>query len=218
MKLICCILSFIVLTLSLSAQIVKNSLLIGGQVSSSNSEQNNSVNSNLVGKAATYGISFGKAVHDNRVVGIDLVYIPSTINQQGANSDTLSIKSNTYSIDVFYRQYKKLAKDLYFFSQLSLGVRFDNQFDSHPTYPYTTKSNQIAIPFSFTPGISYQVYKKMHLEITIPDLAMLQYSTTRQVNTQNMVQSVSKYNSFSITTTLTGRSFFLFGAGIRFIF
>ena len=104
--------------LSAHAQIKKKSILLGGQIAFVNSSINYStMQSNQKEKDAAFNISIGKAIKDNSVYGINISYQPSTIKNFFNGAAFINQKVNQYSFGAFYRQYKSLSKDFYFFIQ-----------------------------------------------------------------------------------------------------
>jgi hypothetical protein len=118
-----------------------------------------------------------------------------------------------YSIGVFNRQYKKLAKDLYFFAES--GAAYNNLKEVY-TDSYSIKVGtlkQWGAQLNLTPGISYRIYKKLHLEITIPNIVLIQYfKTTESPKTANVTTK-----SFTYYSSLNGNALSSLGVGFHFI-
>src|ERR1700759_2551778 len=108
-------LSYVAVT---QAQIKKKSTLLGGQIFYYTSNIDYSWNqSNQKEKDGAFNILIGRALKDNAVLGVAASYQPSTLNNFFNGSTFVNEKVNQYSFGVFYRQYKTLAKDFYFFAQ-----------------------------------------------------------------------------------------------------
>ena len=197
-------------------QIKKGSILIGGQVSYYNSKIAHSTNQrDQKYSSAAFNISVGEAFKENSVFGLSVTYNPSSYDYT-ANSITYSTsKLKFYSIGGYYRLYKKLAKDLYFFSELGASYIFSKQTDTDTLGIKLSRVNSSGGQLSFTPGISYKIFKRVNLEITIPNIAYAQYSVSKN-ETFNPSQS-SKEGRFYLNTSLNSSPLDYLGVGFRII-
>ena len=143
---------------STNAQITQGKYLLGGSLSYSN-YQDVQYNGSPVQKSFSSNIRLGKVFKENTVAGVILSY--ST-----ANNDLATYKSNLYSAGIFYRKYKPLAKNFYFFGEADAVYDYSRntqgkfEIGSEGTR-YTTNGARI----SFVPGLSYTVWKKMQMEL-----------------------------------------------------
>lgn len=158
---------------------------------------------------------FGKAVKENNVVGVILSYNYSN-NYYNNNQDT---KNTQYSAGVFYRKYKRLIKDLYFFGEVDALYHHG---ESTPGYTqngnYFSRSISNGGSVSFIPGISYAVCKRMQLELLMPNIIGISYSHTKTdyINTPAPPSS-GEGNSFSFNTNLNANLLNSFGIGFKFL-
>src|SRR3569623_1444047 len=110
---ICCFSNFT------NAQIKTSSVLLGGQIGYYSSDvsysgsQPNEKNNN-----ASFNISIGKALKENSVYGLNLTYSPVKVDNFYNGANYISSKLNQYNLGIFYRKYKKLGKDFYFYTEL----------------------------------------------------------------------------------------------------
>ncbi len=198
-----------------TAQIKKGAVLLGGQIAFSDAESENTNNQQQTQKNnnALFRISVGKAIKENTVVGINAGYGSS--KNEIFNNNTLNFSSDfkQYSVGIFYRQYKKIGGNFYFFGEGGAdyigSTQKDNSFPVNN--PVTRKGSGVQL--SLTPGISYQVLKKLQLEILIPEIAALQYNTLKTTS-QN---STSKQNQFSFNTSLSSSPLNSLGIGFRLV-
>src|SRR6185369_8181055 len=167
------IVTVLFLSASLNAQIKKQSILLGGQLSYY-SDQNRTDNLHQEAQSGTIGVSVGKAYKDNYIIGINLNYSPLKQTNFLSGNDTVTTKFNGFQIGAFLRQYKMLGKDFYFFGQLDGAFISANQKDDYRTLGDVNATQRGGF-ISLTPGISYQVFKKMQLELTIPNILSVQY-------------------------------------------
>lgn len=200
---------------TVGAQISKNKILLGGQLGYSSDDysyQPMGQKSN----AGVFGLSIGKAFKENKVWGINISFSGyKTTDQQNA-SDIINSKVSNTSIGIFYRAYKKLSKELYFFGEAEAG--YINTYSE--TY-YRVANNTVKYKgnggfASFTPGLAYKAFKKMYLELTIPSLINIRYSTTNI--TQTAPQNNYTNHSFGFNTNLSNISNLgSLSVGVRFL-
>ncbi|MBN8835640.1 MAG: hypothetical protein J0I09_00120 [Sphingobacteriia bacterium] len=201
---------------AINAQIKKQSILLGGQLFYYNNKSQVE-NLNQKSESGTISISIGKAFKDNNILGINLSFSPIRQSNYLNNGDTTSLAFNRFDIGMFYREYKKLAKDFYFFSQVDASYVTANQTEHYKIASADVKATQRGGFISLTPGISYQVFKKMQLEVTIPNILSIQYLVTKFENEVTQVKN-SKQEQFLFYSNInnnTGLGFL--GVGFRFI-
>ncbi len=195
-----------------TAQIKKGSLLVGGQISVFNSNINNN-NFEAKNNGAGLTISIGKAIKNNQVFGGYIGF--SNNNTENINNGVITSesKNNSYNAGVFYRHYTTLAKQFYFFGEVNGGFSAFNQTqkNSGNNSVTTTKGNGVNI--GVTPGLSYQIYKKLQLELLVPSLVSLGYSNS----TSTFQNNTNKNSSFNFNTNLSGSLFNNLGLGFRLV-
>ena len=125
--------------------------------------------------------------------------------------------SKHYNIGVFYREYKKLATDLYFFGQLDAAYLTSNQERDYSISVNDAKATQRGGILSLTPGLSYRVFKKMQLELTLPNILFIQYAVTK-FDYENPQEKDAKREQIYFSSNLnTNASLSWLGVGFRFI-
>ena len=197
-----------------SAQIKQGSILLGGQVSSYNSTIDYSTNQrSQKNNSSTFNIAVGKAFKENSVFGINLTYSPSSFSYSYNNY--VNTKQRFYSLGVYARQYKKLVKDLYFFTELGGAYVFSTQIDTDTLGTKLSTGKGSGGQLNLTPGISYKICKKINLEVTIPNIVYVQYAITKN-ETISPPQN-SKETRFLFSTNLTSSFINNLGIGFRLI-
>ncbi len=197
-----------------NAQIKKGALLIGGQISMNNYNSKNS-NNNFESKnnAAGLSLSIGKAITDNQVLGGYFGF--GNNNSENINNGiiTSETKYTGYNAGLFYRHYSTLAKRFYFFGEINGGFNTSKQTQKNTgnNNVTTTKSNGVNI--GLTPGISYQVYKKLQLELLMPSIVGLSYSNS----TTTFQNNTTKNSSLNFQTNAGGSFFNNLALGFRFV-
>ncbi len=207
---------FCFLSLTTVAQINKNSILLGGDFSYSrnNSQVLNNESKNSYGYL---GIAIGKAFKQNSVIGISASASPTLQSNYIYGNDTFQMKNNYYSAGIFYREYKQLAKDFYLFGNADASYRISNEKRDHqsPNKDYERKRKGATIGVS--PGLSYQLFKKLQVELTLPSLINISYFNSKYEDDQ-LPGTITKENNFSISSNLFGNSILgNLGLGFRFI-
>jgi hypothetical protein len=195
-------------------QIIKKSLLLGGQIYYQNVDYHyvdvpyeNKVNT------GTFNVSIGKALKENSVYGFDLQYSPYTSTNVNYGSGLVNVDRKQYSIGVFNRQYKTLAKDLYFFAESGAAFNNNKEVYTDTNSIKTGTLKQWGAQLNLTPGISYRILKKLHLEVTIPNMVLIQYiKTTDRPETANVATK-----SFTFYSSLNGTALSWLGVGFHFI-
>jgi Outer membrane protein beta-barrel domain len=218
MKKVFVLLVFITGSLAGTAQIKKSAVLLGGQLGFNNSSSDYTSNTppntpqNQKNKGANFGIAIGTAIKDNVVVGINAGY-GSFKNENTVGVTSFTSTTDQYNFGVFYRQYKSLGRNFYFLGEAGIGYNGSKQTDKNtPVVNDVTRKNS-GVQLYLSPGISYQVSKKLQLEILVPSIVSAGYSknkTTSQVNN-------STQDQFSINTNLNGSPLNALAVGFRFI-
>ncbi|MBC8033136.1 MAG: outer membrane beta-barrel protein [Chitinophagaceae bacterium] len=201
---------------TLSAQINKGAILLGGQLSYSKSDYEEDRNTNNT-ESGQFSVSIGKAFKENTVVGISLGFSPFEQKQVFPGFDTVNNEYNTYNAGVFIRKYKNITKSFYFFSQLDGTVVIGNGTRKFGNNTAEAKTKQRGGTLSVTPGLSYQVLPKLQLELSLPNILGLQYfKTTVESDVSRVTDSETELIGFQSnfdTNSLLGN----LGIGFRFI-
>lgn len=202
------------------AQIKKGAVLLGGQLGFNNSTSDvtfsppNPPNTtqNQKNKGGNFNIAIGKAVAENAVIGLNAGYSGGkNENTSGVNSFTS--KYNQYNAGVFYRQYRKLANRFYFFGEGGIGYFTSKQTDTNTPAINNVTRKSTGGQMYLTPGIAYQIGKKLQLELLIPNIVSANYSVNKTTSTG----SNTKQDQFNINTNLNGLALNSAGIGFRFV-
>lgn len=196
-----------------NAQILqKGATLIGGGFSFFQQKilPDFSVDSNK-SKTGNINISVAKAILDNSFLGISIGYGGNIQNHEAVNTNYLIVqkyKVQNFTTSVFYRRYKNLGNNFYLFGQPSLEYSF-----SKNSISYNTNTSQITkmnyVGFGLTPGISYKIYRKLFVDVAIPNIFNINYTSTKN--------GVGKTNSLGVNSNLSGFNINSFAFGFNFI-
>jgi len=118
-----------------------------------------------------------------------------------------------YSPGLFYRHYKTLGKDFYFFLEAGISYLHWKQVSTDTPGTNVLTATQSGGQFTVTPGIFYRLYKRLHLELIVPNLVTLQYAATTEV----MPAETIKQKQFLANTSLNANSTIFLGVGFHFI-
>ena len=208
-----------------NAQIDKGRFLLGGNLSyfSSKNSQSNypySYNHNSQYRMINTNIQIGKAVNTNDVMGLILSYgynKDNTINYPDSNV----FKINQYGLGVFYRKYKKLLKDFYFFGELdgeythSVNSQYSLQNQSDGS-----KRRSSGGLISFVPGLSYQLCKRMQIELIMSNIISASYGHFKLTYNATAIppgNANTEGNDFSFNANLNSNLLSNFGVGFKFL-
>lgn len=208
-KLLLPILIILFATTAANAQINEGRYLLGGSVSYNS--QKNSQGSGTKYESFYSNIQFGKVIKDNTVAGIIASY---SFSNNGPTN-----KSNQFSSGVFYRKYKPLAKNFYFFGEVDALYNHLNQTNGiFQIGNDATRNLSNGGTLTFTPGISYSVCKRMQIELSMPNIASISYAGTKYETTSSITNSVSTVNgnNFSGSVNLNSSLLYSFGIGFKF--
>ena len=192
---------------SSNAQINLNRYLIGGSITYYN-------NSNPTSVGFYSNLQIGKVIKDNSVIGLIGSYSSNNYNFSLASPN----KTRSYTTGVFYRKYTPLSKKFYFYGELDASFSFSRhiQVNFNGGQYYNSKSSGVAV--SFIPGISYNVWKRLQMELSIPLLAFLSYSHVSTIDSL-LPPSVfpQKRDSYAAGINLNSNIISNFAIGFKFL-
>lgn len=201
---------FFCAAITTNAQINEGRYLLGGSFGFNIAKDQPSTGAK--NEALYTNIQFGKVIKDNTVAGVILSY--------GYTNNNFTYKTDQYGAGVFYRKYKPLAKDFYFFGEADAAYNYSmnrqgNLQVGSPATKYTSNAGTL----SFIPGISYLVCKRMQMELSMQNLVSLSYGVLKSeaTNTATTTISTAKSNNFSANVNLNSNFLNNFGIGFKFL-
>ncbi|MEO8861424.1 MAG: hypothetical protein ABI358_08375 [Ginsengibacter sp.] len=221
-KILLTIAAFIFFVVTANAQIEKGTILLGGSINyysykSSQPYFYNNYDYKSEGDGAN--IQIGRAIKTNSFAGIILSYSHTNNYTTAVSPDSNFNKSTTLGAGVFYRKYKKLLKDFYFFAEVSGQYQHGEMEQAGSTNVYyNTKASSNGGTITFTPGISYAVCKNLQMELLMNGLVSTSYTHIRYnyISGTPTVTSDGKSNSFSINANLNSSILYGFGIGFKY--
>lgn len=196
--------------LAANAQIDKGRFLIGGGFNYNNVKNQPTPDSKF--ESLNANIQFGKVIKDNNVVGLIISY--------GYSQGNYYTRINQYSAGVFYRKYKPLIKDLYFFGEVDAAYLYSKNISGNFTSGFDgTRYISNGVSIAFIPGISYAVCKRLQIELIMPNIISLSYSNVKTDYTSSTSPSTTgfKGNTFSFNSNLNSNLLSSFGMGFKFL-
>lgn len=194
--------AFICLSFFANAQIRKGFIYLGGDVGYSSQKEkllnppSGSTNNEVELKGFTFSPSIGLAVKENVFAGIDFTY--ANTKGQYLNSNN-SYKNKNLGAGIFMRRYFPVANKFYLFGQVRLGY-YDREYDQ--TYNFNSSRSQEdgwGLQAGLYPGLSYNVYKSLYLEMGLNNLLTVGYENLDITQTSGFGgTSSSERKSFSI--------------------
>jgi hypothetical protein len=168
-----------------------------------------------------YSVSVGTAFKENSVAGVNIHYRPIRQKDYLRGRDTINVNYDWVEVGGFLREYRKIAKDFYFFCQADAGVVVAKYMEANSYATDNVNFSQWGASISLTPGISYQAFRKMQIEIMIPNALDLQYLMTKY-DTENPQYKNLKRQQVLLNAPLFGNAnggsvaVGFFGFGFRF--
>lgn len=197
-----------------SAQIKQGAVLLGGQVSAySNSIDYSSAQADQKDNSAMFNVTVGKALKENSVLGVFGGYGSFKVENYYNGSAFYNSNQDRCSLGVFYRLYRKIARDFYCFGELGAGYTRSNQTNFNLPNNDRVNYRQNAADLYLAPGIGYRLYKKLHVELVIPRVAGVQYGVTKMTAQSGN----SKQDQFSFNTNLNSSLLNNIGLGLRLV-
>jgi hypothetical protein len=216
-------LTFSVLLCSVArAQIAKGDIMLGGDIyyynSGSTSSSSGTPTYTYTNKSTNVGInpSFGKAIKDNLVLGVDITYNHYTNgDNSNNNSPDYNTNSNSFGAGVFIRQYKPLGNGFYLFGQAELNGSYSSgKLDNPGTTSGYTKDDTKGYGFSLRlyPGVAYALNRRWQLETELTGFFALTYNHSKETSDYvGQPEENSNTHNFNVSSSLTGGNAFTLG-------
>lgn len=198
------------------AQIKKGTVFIGGNIGFSNQTAKSSDTLYLaITSGAMFNInpSFGLAIKDNLVFGINLGYGYQK-NNYYSSSPAYYNKLNQYSAGVFLRKYKALGSGFSIFGQASLSYSYSKNTYSPSDGVQLIKNYGESL--SFYPGIAYTFCHHWQLETSLTNLLHVNYNHSNQIyQVPNSSKAQTTYDTFNYGSSLG--TYFQFSVGVLYV-
>jgi hypothetical protein len=199
------------------AQISKGRTLLGGTVVYNRTTASYS-NNDLYPASQNYitiNPAVGVAVKENLIVGVEGSFY-SSVQKSGPTPNFTTTNGHGYGGSFFLRRYVPLAKRFYFFGQGAIGAS-TNTSKSEYNNQTINSSEGWSTAISFSPGLTYGIFRKLYIESSLNGFALLAYghSKYKSTDTNTGAVSTSKASNFNFSTSLSGGNGF--SIGFRFL-
>lgn len=184
--------SFLLLT-SAHSQISPNAFILGGNFNYA-SVHYEYFQQDVTSHHLNMSVFAGKTIKQNTVIGIYLAGQPTS---KVFVSPPSYAKSKGFEVGPFLRRYKNLSKDLNLFADIEVSYSYFKTAyeESADDFDHTTQSYKL----SASPGISYKILKKVHVQAKVPDIFRIRYSRDKRVyelpNPDDYSTSIFEVNS-----------------------
>ncbi|MFN4006167.1 MAG: hypothetical protein ACK4HE_01520 [Chitinophagaceae bacterium] len=183
------------------AQFAKGTYLTGADIGFGSNTSDNLQGNISKGSSYRLGAIVGKTFNGSRFWGARFNFNTS----QSKQNDAVTSRTNTFGGGVFMRQYITIAKDFYAFGQASADVGVGNSKSLQPnTTNLLTVARSTNVNLSVAVGASYRIYKKMHVELSLPNIAITYYQHMRSFNNAGNVNGKSSH--FGLETAFANNS------------
>ena len=221
------LLVFVFISFCAKAQIKKGTLLVGGQISAGKNDRSINYSSFPIPQPTPYyqndklkyvnvGISIGKAIKDNKIIGLNFNLANYKQTYFYTPTETSVSKNNLNEAGIFYRAYKKIGKDIYFFGQANALANFGKTQNNFTTSLNNSTIKQVGGTLSFSLGLAYAISKKFHIELSMQNLVAIQYFSSKQQFKNPAIPTL--YNdSYSFNSSLSTGFLGNIGIGFRLV-
>jgi hypothetical protein len=200
------------LAASTKAQINKGSVWLGGNIGYSESENKFQSMNNSDIKTIAFKPAAGKAIKENLIAGVTLTYAKSSSKSDPTGSYNSEKTDKTIGGGVFLRRYIPVVNRLYVFGQVDAGYYNSKSTIEEATSATTKNKTNIkgwSAAISVTPGVSYAINNKLHLETGFNSLFSTVYGKSKSTSTNPDL--VGKTKLFTTGINLENASAFYIG-------
>lgn len=199
-------------TSAVFSQIKKGSVLLGGNVTYSQTETENTNRTTSDLKVIQISPSFGKAFKENMVFGVDFIYGGSEMESTSGNQME---EIEELGIGLFLRKYQPISKAFYLFGQGRIGyTNSEREYGSIINPASRTQVDGSKANLTFAPGISYKAGKKLFLEFALNNLLKVEFETV-DTTIPSSPPITTRKNFFTVTSSTGGIPL---NVGMRFVF
>jgi len=194
--------------LNTDAQVSKDAILLGGDLSGYTQNQEAVSGIEYKNNSIVFSPLIGFATRQNLVQGgylqIGITKIENTYNLG-------KTKTNNFGGGYFIRKYSVIKNNFYGFLQGNAGFSYYKNYYEDSTRNLEYKQTSIGIDLS--PGLSFKVSKKLHLEAGLRQLASLNYQISKNNSSSpsnNDILSSKQLSFYSSLNNFTSNLYFGF--------
>lgn len=207
------LLTVLFFALKSTAQFEKGQLIFSGGINFNNynnqTDQSNSINKNTQ-TSFSLDASFGKFIRPNVVRGFSINY---GHNYQKSDPASYKMNFNSVGLGLFSTHYRSLGKNFFGFLRFNLNGNY--QFGNTIQSGVDQKNRGYELSAGLTPGISYQISKRVLLNGTLNNIALLNYNHRK--TTYSNSSEVNKINQTGLYSSLSNGSLGAIGIGFSLL-
>ena len=187
--------------ISSQAQIKKGASLLSSQFSYSDDRTSYQLTEEK-NQTGLVKVLAGKLIQENKVLGVTAAFSAqkqkTIFTPEGENV----YRTSYVDAGIFFRQYKGLGKKIYLFGQADAAYFKTVSKSAFVNTPANNRQVTNGARLELAAGLSYQLLKKMQVELALPAIIHLQYFETRLKNYMDPSQNRNR-NSFSVDSNLS---------------
>ena len=131
------------------------------------------------------------------------------------------IRVDQYGAGVFYKKYKPIAKDFYLFGEADALYSYSKNKNGNFQVGHDgTRFASNLGSLSFTPGLSYSIFKRIQMELLMQNLFSISYTAVKTETTFTTSTSTiltEKSNNFSANVNVNSNLGNSFAIGFKFL-
>jgi hypothetical protein len=182
-------------------QISKGSVLLGGDFSTFIQEQKTSSGNANKNNGFSFSPLIGVATRQNIIQG---GYLRIGSTKSTNNFSSAVTKTTNTGVGYFIRKYGIIKNNFSGFIQGNAGVGYStNSFELQNS---VNKSRQTSIGINVSPGLSYKISQKLHLESGLNNIANISYQVTKNLFANPGINDVLRSTQVSISSSLNNFS------------
>lgn len=188
-----------------SSQLSKGTQLFGGDLWGFYQRLELNSGAEYANKGFFISPMFGVATRQNFIQG---AYVQIGFTDYQINSNSGQQNSNNLGVGYFLRKYSVIKNNFYGFLQVNGGV-----VHQRTTYEYPGSENsyrQTVIGVDLSPGLSYKLSKKLHLETGLRQIASISYQVSKNISINQNITETGRSKQVSIASSLDNFSSNLF--------
>jgi len=192
------------LAITTQAQINKGALWLGGQAGYSQTNSKAGSTNNSKQRSVNFSPAVGTAIKENLILGVFVNYS----NYKYTTSGPSSRKEETVGGGIFIRKYIPVVNRLYLFGD---ARAFYNSYKLRETHSPDRKIKGFDAGISATPGVSFAVTNKLHIETGVSSLLFTRYQ--KRTSTEGSVVTEDKTVNAGLSLDNSSQLFI----GVRFL-
>jgi hypothetical protein len=203
----CTLISFVTIS---HAQIKKGSVLLGGSIGVFNNTITTETTESEINSIILHP-SIGVAIRDNWVVGLQAGLSRNWMKNENIQQQH---ESNFFSTGLYVRNYLPLGKKFYLYGQSDLSY-LQSKFNITISSDEMRRSDMKGVSFTLTPGLTYAVNKRFHLEASLNQLIAISYTNTKMEHTTLAGKKLEEHKSFAFQSNFSSTN--PLSIGFRFL-